>query len=397
MNYSLTVKDLLKIAKHSWKSVILVALIGALVGCGMSFLRGSNSSDISQDELTNNQHAIESFDHWTESKQDALNIVSEDLISAYENLINSPLMELDANDCSYREISFALGEETPSSRTGIVESWLADKYGDLLSPTPQYLIGVCGDYGEVRVTIWDYNGINLDDVAGEVESYLIEKFKESSITVLATSNVSRKGYNPLLFEKQDALRQDIARIQSEMSNYNSAGVWNQPQAIGPATSAKKQYLKFLIAGGIMGLLIGCAFVIYRTMRRGILLSTDQIQELLELRELGVYRQNNDADAKLLSATVGVLANENDSIMVFSDANPECIAELVNDLNSVAQQEYLCGSGLREDAENAEEMLQTTAVILPLQLGKTTVSDIQKSVKWARRFKKDILGYILLDD
>lgn len=398
MEYSLTLRDIMKVLLSSWKRILLIGVIGAILGCGGFLIKGNEGADVSSEELLQNEEAVQAYDQWQNDRSEAITSTSDELISAYDALLNEPIMQLNAYDCTYQEIVLSFDEDADISRESTVDAWIDEEYGDLIAGEGDYLIGVSrrSGHGEVVITIWDNGNYDLESVAAEVEAYVVDKAESNHLQVATVSSTRKNGLSQELFEVQDMLRSNIARIQSAMTTYNATNVWNAPQAVPASDNSRRGLIKYILLGVFVGLLIGCAYAVYRIMKRGIILTAEQAKELLGIMELGVYDSADESQLKMLAMAVDTRTSENDKILLFKDTAPVADA-VAEELNKEGSRCYLCANALKADGVSVEEIKELSGAIIPVQLGVTTIDDVQKCILWANRLKRDILGYIMINE
>lgn len=396
MEYNLTLKDILKILVSSWKALLAIMVIGAVLGAVVPILTSDDSGDIPAEELAENEVLVKTYDDWISMKGEMTEQVSHDLVAAYDYAQSSAYMKLNAYDCTFNQIVIEFGDSDAAVRTGLVEGWISDGYTDANTGAPTYLTDVKGTAGEVIITVWDTGEYDLDQASSEIKDYVVARAAENQMPVLAAENFSRKGFSEDLFEKQDVLRSYMIRIQNEMVNYNATTAIPAPSRLTGNDDKGNGAQRGIALGGLAGLFLGIVLVVFNVVRKGTIVAKAQIAESFGWAELGKYSGKSESDAKLLKATIEAAAKDKKRIILFNDADKSICEELVESLNSDSTCEYYSGSGLSEDVVNAELITGMDAVVVPLRLGKTTFKDVYRCSEWARRFCKEVVGYIVLD-
>lgn len=397
MEYSLSIKDIFGILKRDWKRILLIAVIcAALLGL-LSVVRSSGGSSVTPEEIAENEASIEAYEEWTEAKDVAVEDLSKGLLSAYEYMQNDPYMQIDPYNCTYRQIVVSFGDGgAEASRKRTVQGWVDEGFGEIRDGYPVYLIDVAGDIGEVTVTLYESDAYDLESTAQQIEDYIMKAANDNNITIAAVSNVEWHGKSQVLFERQDQLRNNTLRIQNEITYYSNSTALSEPSHISVPSRGGKGMIKYILFGGFVGLILGIAYAVFCVIRKGILISPVQINEFFAVPELGAYASGNEEKAKLLGAAVSVNAAEKERLFLFNDADPAACEELKDDLNKRTGKEIVTGSGLSADAAEAEKLIDPEGVILPVRFGQTTFKDVQQTIKLSQRFRKDIVGYIVLE-
>lgn len=358
--------------------------------------KASHKSAITQEAVEQNAADIEAYNNWTASMEDVSKNLQEELMLAYERLNDAPYMQLNPYDCTCHKIVIAFDQNNDVSRSGLVEAWMTDRYGNPWTDDAVYLFSVDGSPGETEISIWDTSNYDLEAAGKDIENYVAQMAAESDLPVLAVAHTVSSGYSAKLFEIQDALRSNVTRLQNELTAYTSNKL-TPPAKISANRVSKRGLIKYVLMGIIAGLFCGIAFTIYRIVRKGTLLSSNQVWEAFKLEEFGSYASGNVDGVALLGAAIDAAAGDAQRILLFNDADTDKCDELVSALNISAPREFKCGSGLTENAVCAEMLRNSDAAIISLRYGKTTLNDVQKSIRWAQRFKKDVLGYIVLEE
>lgn len=393
MEYTFSIKELLAIVKQGWKIILTITLIITILTSGFYLYKGYYGNDVSATELQQNSSDIEAYEQWSAAKDEVVKSIQVQLMRAYERIEKSPLMQINAYDCRYHRICIALDEPNDASRCGLIYAWMVEEYGDPQTPGAKYQYVVDGDTGETDVFILDTNKYSLDAAAEEVKEFLVRTAKEQGVPVLTVGEMTTQGYLGVLFELQDSLRNNAIKLQTELTNYSN-NTFNAPTRISQPNISKRGLIKYAMLGIICGLFLGLLFIVSRVVRKGTLLSTEQIKRMVSLTELGTYHINDADNVNLLSVTIDA-AGESKRIMLFNDAAPEACLTLASALNKKAKQEFSCGSGLTEDITSADVLSEADGVVIPLLCGKSSIKDLQKSVQWAQRFHKKVLGYVVL--
>ena len=397
MEYSLAVKDIFGILKRDWKRILIIAAVcAALLGI-VQMVMPSGGSDVTEEEVAQNEESIKAYEEWVESRDATVESLSEGVVSAYEYMLNDPFMKIDPYNCTYRQITISFaGDDAMASRKRTVQGWVDQGYGQIIDGYPKYLIDVAGDIGEVTVTIFESDGYDLTSTAQEIEAYIRSAAQSNHIEIDSISNIEWQGKSQVLFERQDQLRNNALRIQNEITYYGNSTALIEPAHISMSSKSASGLIKYILFGGVLGLLLGIVYAVFRVIRKGVLVSPAQINDFFAIPELGTYAAGNEENAKLLAATLDVYNDGEHGLFLFDDADAATCEQLKNDLHKYTGKPFVSGSGLADDMTSAEQILQADGVVIPVRFGKTTFKEVQKSIKWAQRFKKEPVGYIVLD-
>lgn len=396
MGYLLSTRDMLLTAKRKWKQILLIAVICALVAGGFHEFMTIRGGEASAEDIEQSEKAAEVFDAWTDARHTTADTVSEDLLRAYDKVNESPVMKIDAMDCSYRVLVFALGEPDVN-RTDTVKGWITEAFTDPQTGEERYITDVRGSIGEVSVIVWDNGEYDLEQAAKEIENQVLQKAENTGIPMKMVSNVQAAGMSQALFEKQDILRYDVIRLQNELANYNADTAMRAPTHISSVDGSSQGLLKHIFLGFLVGLFVGLIVVIGRAILKGVLLSREQINGSFGIKELGAYSSGDQNSAALLSATIAaVMDKEKARLLVFDDADAGLCEQMAKELNQLDAQEFVCGSGLTEDMASAKSLIDFDGAIASIRLEKTTYRDVQKMISWTNRFGKTLVGYIVIN-
>lgn len=395
MEYNLNLYDMITIIRNSWKRILAVAVVCAVLACAAGAVKAMGIGQASSGGATEEQSGVDVYDLWVSSKAEESEGLTDQVMQAYDTALNAPLMQIDPYNCVYRQLVFTL-EDAYVIRKDTFESWVSEKFTDQTTGERKYILDVRGNVGEVVITIWDSEGYDVDAAAEEVQAYVVQKAKENNISIIAMNNTREQGLSQIMFEKQDVIRNNILRLQNEKGYFDGSTVIGRSANSEPAGMSKRDLIKLAILGFAGGLVLGVLLALYRVVRRGILLSAAQVRDFFGLTEIGVYEPGNGEQGKTLSAVVSALAEKCESILVFDDHDPEIISALAQTLNDSSDKEFKCGKGLSEEATGVEGLLYADGSIIPVTLGKSTFKDVQRYIRWAQQFKKETVGFIVIE-
>lgn len=396
MEYTLTIRDILKSMMISWKTIIAIMVVTTGVGLLLPSVSNSNSNDFPNDEISQIEEQQEVYDAWQEAKQETAFETSEDLVSAYDYLKASSYMAIDAYDCRYCQIVIEMKEDTLSCKTGLIDALIAEGFSDNKSGEGIYLTDVRCTFGEAIITIWDNGTYSLEEASTAIKEYIIPELEKRGISILSVDSFIRTGFSSDLFEKQDILRKTIVRIQEEMTSYNAnTAITAPPQNNLDGNANNHGAQKGAVLGCLLGLIIGAVLSIIRVVIKGTILSEAQVEDMFHWVKLGSYIKDNEGEAALLSATIEAKSKSGAKVVVFNDTASKDCDDLIACLNQKGSNEYYSSSCLMESLESAEKLIHADGVIIPVLIGKTSIKSIRRSLQWASRFNKDVIGYITL--
>lgn len=399
MMYSLNVKELLIIGKKNIKVILLFAIAVAVLLGGFKMLQLRNTAgNMDQSRL---QNKVDAYSKWL--KQSALfqESLEKEMLDAYDEFVENPIMKLDYKTCEYRVINFALDERAAFGRINIVKSWVnaidcEELFGKKTKELEKYrnsLIQVSGEPGSITIFIYNMELYDYDVVAKKVEQEITKRLRDGNIKVASKSNVRVAGLAQELFDRQDEIRNNVGRVQSELftaKNYAMA----DPMSGAQNQSSKRNIVLFVVLGGMIGVILGFALVIVRIIRRGTVISDAQVDACFGLERIGCVSVNN-TEKIIIADSVVQAVTDDETIAILDYSDDERFRELAECMDNIATITYKHVSTLVQTAEDVEEYSYFEQIILPIELEATTQKDIQEMCKWARKFKKEILGYIVV--
>ena len=397
MEYHLTLREAFSVIKRAWRWMLACMVIFGLLGAVFSVTSFSRTNDIDEDELEENTAEIEAYEKWVENKEITIKDIQEEILSAYARAEESPLMQIDAYHCNYHKICIDFDSDSTASRSDLINTWLVEKFGDPYSKDATYLFEVYGSDGEATIIIWGDGVYDLSVAVKEMSSYIEQMAENNSIDILAMADVEVDGYSQQLFELQDSYRNNVIRLQNELASYNSSALVHTPSPISQPDRSVGNVALYVLLGTMIGLFIGAVLSLYNASRKGILLSESQVEEVFQLVKLGEYQPGNVGKLKMLSSIIDVQAADDKRIVLFNSTDSIKVAELIEGLNSVSTRSFISGGKLIEEDSILECMTESDSLIIPLCFGRTTTQEIQTCIQMAQWFKKEVLGYIIVEE
>ena len=401
MDYIISLNDVLLIMKKNAKIVIVFAVIFALLFGGYKAYSNMRSIELNEEEKV--KDAVNNYNQWKKYKDYSQYEMSKDLVSAYGVLKEHPLMALDPNYCTARNIIFSFNESIEVSRVSTIKGWidsvsckqLFNNESDILKKYRSDLVTVNGSYGEVNVVVFAISEYNLDSVAKNIVKLIKKKCRENSIKIIDVQNNKNNGYSQTLFEKQDVLRNNIARLQSETAAVKNGTI---DQIIDSTGNSTKDYVMvgiFALAGMIFGIALALVLLLFKIVRKGTLVSDSQIEKRFGIDKIGELVIDNKNSIVIIDTIVDAIIEEEKNVLVVSDNKDDELNDMINSVRDLTKKQYIVGTANEDDISFINTSKNANSLIIPLRMGKTTQDNVKHVIRWSQKYKKQIIGYTII--
>lgn len=400
MEYNLHFSDLKLIIKKNIKIILLFSIVFALLFGGFKMI--SSRTHVIEDDAT--REAIENYNDWSKYKNRTSNLITDELISAFGQIATHPVMSIDANNCTVNTIVFSFDPTQEVYRDSIVRNWinnmstksLFNKESDVLKKCRAELISVSGVIGEVTIRIIDVNEYDVDDVAKRIIKRVKESAEKAGIKISSYYDSKVTGFSQMVFDIQDALRNDVVKIINEtnvLDNYSMlAPSDNNESGLGGIVGV----LLFAGIGFFIGFIISIIYALFRIVMKGIVISGDQVNKAFSIKKIGETRLNNHKDAALINAVIKTISDNSNHMMMVSTKENDTFRQLASSLNDLNDNNYIFDTIEIDSVEKIDCLKSVDSIIIPITIGETTGKDIVSVVNWSNTFKKNILGYIIIN-
>lgn len=400
MGYVIRVSDIKKIMIENKKTILAFSVIFAMLLGSIGFIKASNIG-MSNEEKAEKNKAAKNYEKWFEGKTFTQSNVDNDTIKAYEIIISNPVMKLDFSNCKVIQIVFAFDEDI--SRRLTVKSWINElsekelfqKENQLLEKYRDEYIAVDGDKGEVLVTVLDSDQYDMNRVADLIVEQVNEKAKSNSIHISKESKNVVKGFNQTIFDRQDAVRNIVFRLQSEASALKSDSKAVETGTEGNGFYKYKIAAIFGFAGIVIGIIFALLLLLFRITKNGVIICSDQIENFFEIEKISNISSEKKDGFVLTDVVVDALCDDENGVMIMTKEKSELYENAVTIINDVSNRQYYY-TLVENSIDFINEVKHIKYVIVPVTLRKTKYSDIQSVIKWSNRFNIKMLGYIIFE-
>ena len=402
MEYSLSFQDLLIIIKKNIKIVAVISVVCALLLCGYKIVHDKmNQSNLNADI----EEQSETYQNWEKYKTKTNSELGKELVEAYKVLGEHPLMVLNIDSCKSRRIVFSFDEENDANRSLLIGGWINEKntkeiFGKsskLLDKYRNDLVTIDGFDNEAVITIFDSKEYNYNVVAKNIEKLVKVNAKKSGIAIKDYTNTEVNGFSQRLFLKQNDIRNNVVTIQNQMGTLKN-DILDTPE--GYKNQGSINLLSILIfssIGLIMGALLSVILVLIKTFRKGVILSEKQVEELFGIENAGRLKQNTENEYQLINAITETLMGDNvRGVMIASVLYKDKYKEIAKKLNDIKDGLYCYGTIEIDSIEMLQNMKRIDKLLIPVELGNTTGYDLRNIIKWSEKYKKGIVGYIIIE-
>ncbi len=402
MEYSLNIKDVINVAKHNIKTLIIFIVLFVILIGGYG-IKQSSVPTLTAEEKKQAEASIDNYDKWQEKSESIKKELEQELVEGYKLLENHPFMRLDSSKTNRQRIVFTLRDDIEVTRADTFRAWVdklnckqlfgSDK--EILKNYKQEYISIYGDTGQVVVSVIDVPYYDYTQVAKYLEKYIKSEAKKNGIDILfSTSNVIN-GFNQEILDRQDILRNNVIRIQNELNSFKS---FEMDQPVGAGSTTTRNIFKiivFILAGLLIGLVLGILFVLFKVIRKGTIISSDQITEISGLEKLAAGNVKDSSFIKVVSVVINAVTDNTKSVLILDEKKNE-VNELINHLKKIDEREYIYSEIDGENIEVLNQIHDVEGVVTTVKLGETTFSEVQRAIRWSQKYKKNMLGYIVIE-
>ena len=402
MEYSLSIKDILLLARQNIKTIFVFVVVLAFLTGLYGFIQ-SKPEDYSLAEKEYAEEQMDNYDKWQEKSGSIKKELEQELVEGYELLESHPFMQLDSSKIKKRRLVFTLRNDIEVTRSDTFRAWIdklnckqlfgSDK--EILKKYRQDYISVYGDMGEVSVSIIDVPYYDYTQVAKFLEKYIKSEAKKNGIAILSSTNNVIDGFNQEILDRQDILRNNVIRIQNELNSFKN---FEMDQPVGAGSTTTRNIFKiivFILAGLLIGLVLGILFVLFKVIRKGTIISSDQITEISGLEKLAAGNVKDSSFIKVVSVVINAVTDNTKSVLILDEKKNE-VNELINHLKKIDEREYVWSDMDGENIEVLNHIHDIEGIVTTVKLGETTFSEVQRAIRWSQKYKKNMLGYIVIE-
>lgn len=467
MTINLELKDLGMRILKKWKWMFLCLFIGGalfgLLGAAKNYHDYHNAIQMKQEsektiDLKELQKSLELTD-WEVSEielaAESYTILREEYEDTLNYISNSPVMQLDANNCSYMTIQYGVTVEDAvypvitlqDDRAAILGAYALEltkgenkeSFASILMPDvdPSYvneLVSVSCDTNKYVLAITLYGGTR--DACEEVAQLLdavVTRATESVKEVYGEFEIFRVGANyyenvanATLLSTQQSWYNTVYSLRNSMySVTNTLGtsqkeyyyallaanteaaagemVGDQPQEGDPAGYSLIN-TKMIVVGAVLGLFAACAWICLRYFLSKKLRLAADIKYTFGLLLIGEHGIN---DTEHLTERVNIWSsilqmncekNGYRTLFLMGAVSDEAEMAIARQLAAVMKEKGIelgFGPSATSNAESAEQMAQVDAVVLLERIDVSTYAGIRAECDICRQSNLPILGAIVV--
>lgn len=409
-DYSIT--ELLLITRSWWKKLIVFALLGALLFAGYGIISAKDASDemktTSGGTNTDFQKDQESYDLYQKNKDSAPSSLKSEWADLYEDHSNNPIYSVNPYQCEYEQIVLRFED---ASHDDNVMNWIMsadDKqlFGEAekqLAPFKSSLIITPirnSDYVEVKdttVQIIRVEGFDVEKAADYLKGFFLDQSKKEDLAIKGLSVSKAEGYNANVANYQKNSREALTSVYNALDKANNVGAFISKPVTDETekTSGIKDLVKYVLAGLVLGILIGVAVMAFSIVKRNCIISRRQIEERFDIEMLADYSSGEKLALDVLNANLDLMTKEGNQIMVISLPVDNCELNPVDYWNKQGDRHFTRGYDLSNDPETIDALQDKDGIVLCVRLGLSKPEDIQRTVLRAQVLKKPVLGYVLV--
>lgn len=404
MEYSINIKDILNIARRNMKVVAIFAIVFALLAGAYVVMKDRGSAP-SKEQLQKIESDSAAYAEYNVEMPEVKEDLQKKLVKTYDVINSHPVMKMDPQKVKYVNLTYTLSDSSEVSRTETFKTWINDLSCKELFGTEKAIIkkyrneyiSVYGDPGEVVVSVINSDKYNYNTVSKKLDTYLKKQAKKSSISIISSNKATISGFSQSIVDRQDTISNNAARLTNQLSTLNN---YKMEQPEGTNESGSKALLKKIIivlAGLIFGALLGIAAVSFNVIRKGIVLSAEQIEDFFGIERIAQGSINDNKYPAVIDAVVNALYEDEKDIMVVSSEKDENYDSLVTKIDEKSSREYTYSEIKEDDVEMLSNLSKIGGVITPVEIGRTTQKEIHDIIRWTQKFRKDMIGYIVLDN
>lgn len=403
MEYSINIKDILNIARRNMKVVAIFAIVFALLAGAYVMMKDRGSAP-SKEQLQKIESDSATYAEYNVKMPEVKEDLQKKLVKAYDVINSHPVMKMDPQKVKYINLTYTLSDSSEVTRTGTFKAWIdklscKELFETEKASVKEYkneYISVFGDPGEVVVSVINSDKYNYNTVSKKLDAYLKKQAKKSSISIMSSNKATISGFNQSIVDRQDTISNNAARLANQLTSLNN---YKMEQPEGTNESGSKALLKKIIivlAGLIFGALLGIAAVSFNVIRKGIVLSAEQIEDFFGIERIAQGSINDNKYPAVIDAVVNALYEDEKDIMVVSSEKDENYDSLVTKIDEKSSRGYTYSEIKEDDVEMLSNLSKIGGVITPVEIGRTTQKEIHDIIRWTQKFKKNMIGYIVLD-
>lgn len=403
MEYSIGIGEVIKITKQNIKIVIVLALIFALL-FGAYGVKKTMQGSLSDEEKKALEIKQNNYQNWEQKRSLVQEELQDKLVKLYDVAENAPIMKVDGTNVDIITLTYSFENKQVNYRSEAFKTWvdklsckeLFGNENELLKKYKRDYVYVYGNTGEVVVTVLKSDEFDYNKTAKKLDSILKHKAAASGVKIINSEKARVQGFNQSIVDRQDVINNNVQRIQNELNTLKSSSFENPGN---PEESKGKSLIKlmiYIIAGLIAGAIIGIVIAVFKVIRKGTVLSTGQIDEFFSLQKIAEGKNSDNEYPKVVDAVLFAMDKEGGDIALAASGDSEEYIGFAEKMDAVSKRKYVFANAAEEDVAALETIRGVSNVLIPVTLGKSTYRDIQTVIKWVQKYRKNLLGYLVLE-
>lgn len=414
----LTIKDYRKIIRNNIAFIIFIGLILAIFTGGYRLLSGMKSVSSGESAVNNAGYEaeLEAFNAEKDSLLAVEKRLEKNIGTAWKTAEENPIMLLDSGKCEYELLTINYVEPNISRNASVKqfisqmdEEQLFGDSNDILKTYKNDIVFVpynnkdlmFESKGQTAVFIFDTDLTDSSIISENLKKALNNKGEIGGAKISSVDIAHMTGDSQTLYYRQREIRLNAYNMQDDLRKIKEQDrllAAPTPAQSGPSkVDIIKSSIKAAIAGLILGIAAGIAVVLFTALNSGVILSKEQFDDLFDMDNLGVIASNNH-DYSIEIANSESLSKDHRKVMILSAQENQKAYGFTEQLkkNTEVSDKFVYGSDIINNQDTLYHIIDTDGVILVIEKGKDSVTDIQKIMKRLGSFKKEILGYLMIE-
>lgn len=396
--YSLNIKEIIQIANKNLKIIIICAVVFAILLGGFKVVQVKNQPG---GQAVADEQRIKDYNTWSAGREKMQRNLEADLATVTEYAKNNPLVNLDVKDANYKKVTFQFKKKGKMYKN-LISSWInklscKELFGvdsEVLEKYRRDLIDVNENDGAVGIGSYDVKGYDYEKVIDNIRKIIEKKLAQKNIKVLRVYEESFHEVVNWLRGKKDSIMSNVVSSQNALAGLQ-AYTPESPEGDVKSESDKSSVLIYGLLGLLIGALLGLLISLIRVIRRGIIVSPDQVEDLFGIEKLGQVVKESESDSRLVDKIIRTFS-DGDNIIVISESENDRTEKFCREMDGLSEISYKYLTTSVDDEEKIKTIVESDNAVIPVYLGETTQTDIKNIRRWAARFKENIMGFVVIE-
>ena len=402
---------------------VMSLAFAVLFGC-YKLYDGLNSTNSSVENIANDYtEQIELYNNKKANIDNYIETIENNISYAYQYIKENPILALDPNNCEYEIITITY-DDPNTTRDAFLKNTVAGMNpltlfgteGENLDPYKTDVImipdaddadsGVATESGKTQIYCFPVGELTAKEIADRF-LHTIDPEGTNTIagaTVQSILRTSSKGYCHVLRVRQENLLNYPITLEQEIRRVQEQGRLISKPTSTQATISKQSIMlssfKYAFLGLLIGLACAIALVLYKVSTSGVILSKNQIDEIIELDCLGsVDTADNSLDnMELITKNIEAVSQELQKVMILDDSHANTMKNLTDTLNKKTGRmiSFEFGKNIIDDVNTIDALCDAEGIVLGVDKGVSTITKVQQTIIRANNLNKRLLGYIFVE-